>query len=193
MLHRAMLALLFALLSTTNTYANDEKCLALANLAETIYRNKASVNELQILKRMELKANSIDFAFIKLFSGLAYSGQKLTPSKFQEGSYRFCSQLVDAIQKHSGAANPSKFCEPAVNFTNVINTFRTRGDSKDRIKKAISENFSSSDSATRAVSDYLELMVEMRFSPLFENQSDKEFMDFSSRACSSFSVYLKQL
>jgi len=185
--------LTLALWFSCSCYASDEKCLALSNLAETIYRNNSSVNELQMLQNMERKAHSIDFAFIKLFSGIAYSGQKFMPNKFKENSYSFCAQLVEASLKTNKIQPPSTFCEPAVRFSNLINAFRASGDSKEKIKKSIADNFSSYDSATRAVSDYLALIVEMRFSPMLEDKSDKEFMAFSSVACVSFSAYLKKI
>lgn len=185
--------LALALWVSCSCYASDQKCLALSNLAETIYRNNNSVNELQMLQNIERKANSIDFAFIKLFSGIAYSGQKLVPNKFKENSYSFCAQLVEASLKKNTFQPPSKFCEATMKFTSVINTFRASGDSKDKIKKSIADNFSSYDAAARAVSDYLALIVEMRFGPMLEGKSDEEFMTFSSVTCTSFSAYLKKI
>lgn len=188
---RTLLTLVFFV--SCSCYADDQKCLALSNLAEAIYRNNSSVNEIQVLQNIERKAHSIDFAFIKLFSGIAYSGQKLTPQKFKKSSYNFCAQIVEASLKKNVFQSPSKFCEPPVKFSSAINTFRANGESKEKIKKSIADNFSSYDPAARAVSDYLALIVEMRFSPMLEGKSDEDFMGFSSAACSSFSAYLKNI
>ena len=122
-------SLLFSSLCATTlpSFAKDEKCVALSNLASTIYSNKATVNEFQMLRGMELKSKQIDFAFIKLFSGVAYTVNTLPASNFQAATDEFCQRFTEAaLAPNSQVSHVEKSsCEQMVAYSNAINTFIT--------------------------------------------------------------------
>jgi hypothetical protein len=68
----------------TASFARSDKCSALAKLAATIYENRQSINEYQMLRGMEHKSAAVDFAFIRLFSGIAYGVNKSPPPDFKQ-------------------------------------------------------------------------------------------------------------
>jgi hypothetical protein len=81
----------------TASFARSDKCSALAKLAATIYENRQSINEYQMLRGMEHKSAAVDFAFIRLFSGIAYGVNKSPPSRFQAATEKFCRRLEAAL------------------------------------------------------------------------------------------------
>lgn len=181
--------------TTLPSFAKDEKCVALSNLTSTIYSNKAKVNEYQMLRGMEFKSKSIDFAFIKLFSGVAYTANKLPASTLQVVTDEFCQRFTEAAlapksQVSSGAISS---CEPMIAHSNAINVFRQSGDTPASLRRHFDRIFSENNSIHRVTADYLNLMSEMRFSNLFVARSDVDFIAFSKQACEAFEVYIDKV
>jgi hypothetical protein len=189
-------SLLFILCVTTlPSFAKDEKCVALSNLASTIYRNKATVNEYQMLRGMEFKSKPIDFAFVKLFSGVAYTVNTLSAPNFQVATDEFCQRFTEAALVSSSQVGrvATSSCEQMVAYSNVINTFRQSGDTPASLRRHFDRTFSENNSFHRLTADYLNLMSEMRFSNLFAARSDADFLNFSKQACEAFGVYLNKV
>lgn len=190
-------SLLFSSLCATTlpSFAKDEKCVALSNLASTIYSNKATVNEHQMLRGMEFKSKPIDFAFIKLFSGVAYTVNTLPASNFQAATDEFCQRLTEAALAPNSEVSrvATSSCEQMVAHSNAINAFRQSGDTSASLRRHFDRTFSENNSVHRVTADYLNLMSEMRFSNLFATRSDADFINFSKQACEAFGVYLNKV
>lgn len=177
------------------SFAKNEKCVALSNLASTIYSNKATVNEYQMLRGMEYKSKPIDFAFIKLFSGVAYTVNTLPVSNFRAVTDEFCQRFTEAALAPNSEVSrlATSSCEQIVAHSNAINAFRQSGDMPASLRRHFDRLFSENNSAHRVTADYLNLMSEMRFSNLFATRSDVEFVNFSKQACEAFGVYLNNV
>lgn len=190
-------SLLFSSLcaATLPSFAKDEKCVALSNLASTIYGNKATVNEYQMLRGMEFKSKPIDFAFIKLFSGVANTVNTLPASNFRAATDEFCQRFIEAALAPNAQVSrlATSSCEQIVAHSNAINTFRQSGDTPASLRSHFDRTFSENNSVHRVTADYLNLMSEMRFSNLFATRSDADFVNFSKQACEAFGVYLNNV
>lgn len=172
--------------------AEDQKCVALGNLTATLYRNSDSVNEFQQLRKMEAKSSELDYAFIKLYSGIAFSGQKFNENKLQNESNQFCQKITIAAmnQSSSNLTPATKRCESFVQYSTLINTFKNSGDTSVSIRNYFQKNIGSKG---RLSTDYIDLIVALRFSTTFLNRSDAEFLSFSGKVCEAFLDYGKKL
>lgn len=176
-------------------FAKDEKCTALSKLAATIYRNKDSVNEYQMLRGMERTSKQIDFAFIQLFSGVAYTLNSLPAPEFQSASDQFCQSIVAAALTPASLGNQTDTsnCKPLVEHARLINTFRQNADTPASLRRLFEKTYSEYSSLHRVSADYLNLMGEMRFSNLLHTRSDEDFVNFSRRACQAFTTYFNKV
>jgi hypothetical protein len=177
------------------SFAKDEKCVALAKLASTVYRNKASANEFQMLQTWEATSNPIDFAFIRLFTGLAFNVNKLTSNEFESATNDFCQRIVTAAitpESRFDNATPSN-CESIVAHSQIINTFKQSGDTPTSLRKQFLKTYSQNNSVHRGIVDYLSLMSEMRFSNLLAPRSDEDFMKFPKKSCTAFISYTARI
>lgn len=177
------------------SYSKDEKCAAMAKLAATVYKNKASVNEFQLLQSWEETSNPIDFAFIRLFTGLAFNVNRLTPSKFEDATSEFCEKIVTAaLAPESRTSNklPSN-CESIVAHSHIINSFKRTGDTPTTLRRQFLRTYNQDNSVHRVIADYLSLMSEMRFSSLLFTKSDEDFIGFSEKSCIAFTSYAARM
>lgn len=182
-------------ITSTPSFAKNDKCLALAKLASTIYRNKADFNEFQTLQKWEATSTSIDFAFIRLFTGFAINVNKLPSNRFESATRDFCQKIVIVAttpELHTeNTMTPS--CQTIVAHSHLINAFKQSGDTPTTIRKQFLKTYGQKSSAHRGIVDYLSLMTEMRFSNLLAHRSDQDFIDFSEKSCSVFSLYTSKI
>lgn len=187
-----VLLVLTIFLVVSPAFAKDEKCSALSKLGATIYANKDRVNEYQMLRGMERTSKQIDFAFIQLFSGIAYSLNALPAPEFQLATGQFCQSIVAAALAPASVGNQADTsnCKSLVDHAHLINTFRQSGDTPASLRRFFEKTYGEHTSVHRVVADYLNLMGEMRFSNLLHNRSDEDFVNFSRRACQAFETYV---
>lgn len=147
-----------------------------------------------MLRGMEFKSKPIDFAFIKLFSGMAYTVNTLPADQFRAASDEFCQRLVTtALTPNSHGSRAGKpTCKSIVDHSNLINSFRRSGDNPASLRRLFDKTYSENNSVHRITADYLSLMAEMRFSNLLDAGSDENFINFSKDACDAFSTYVSK-
>lgn len=172
-------------------YAEDAKCIALGNLTETLYRNSSTTKEYQTLRSMELKSTPIDFAFIKFYAGVAYSGKKFNSIKLKNDSINFCQKFVMAAVGENINTYKSRnaACPSLVQNSKIINTFKTSGDTRENLSKLFNKTFGGSSLRDRLLSDYFDLLIQIKYTSLFDTKTDEEFMNFSSKTCDDFLDY----
>lgn len=176
-------------------FAKDEKCTAFSKLAATIYSNKDTVNEYQMLRSMERFSKQTDFAFIQLFSGVAYTLNSLPAPEFQSATDQFCQSVIAAALAPAsrGVQADTSNCKPLVDHAHLINTFRQSGDAPASLRRFFEKTYGDYSSVHRVSADYLNLMGEMRFSNLLNARSDEDFVSFSKLACQAFSTYINKV
>jgi hypothetical protein len=180
---------------STPSLSKDEKCVALAKLASTLYKNRTDVNEFQMLQTWEATSNPIDFAFIRLFSGLALNVNRLPPNKFENATNEFCQEVVTTALEPGlkvDSVAPSS-CDSILAHSQIINTFKHSGDTPTTLRRQFLKTYNQNNSVHRGISDYLSLMSELRFSNLLFARSDDEFINFSQRSCAAFTSYIARI
>ena len=189
------LLILFLLsLSSPVVYAEDKKCVALANFASTLYINKKDIKERQMLEEWESKSNPIDFAFIRLFFDIAFNLNTIPAKEFEFNTNNFCQKIsYSLLNPNVQSKFDSKSCSSFVNLSQVINVFRESGDTPQSLRRHFIRTQGYSSVTDKITVDYLSLMSELRFSSVFNKRNDMDFINFSKHSCNYFIDYINSI